>query len=138
MKLPNKMIAVRENVFVRWSALSPVEVNAAMSLAKGASDKYGKAHFFAVVAPECALPDSESRKTMSDTMPNMTSYCSTMSVVIEGRGLKGATLRSVAASFLLFSDKNIHVWSSLTEAVTTLRVNDAEELLAAASSAGIA
>ncbi len=132
------MLAVRENVLVRWSALSPAEVNAAMNLARVASEKYGKAHLFAVVAPECALPDPESRKALSETMSKMSSYCGSLSVVIEGRGIKGATLRSVAASFLLFSDKNMHVWSSLTEAVTALRVKDAEEILADASAAGIA
>jgi len=138
MQLTNKMVAVRENVLIRWSALSPAEVQRSVDLAKDTAARYGKVHFFAVVAPTCSLPDGDSRKTLSDNMPKMTEYCASMSVVIEGRGLKGATLRSVAASFLLFADKNMHVWSSLTEAVATLRVKDAEDILAQATTAGIA
>ena len=135
--LTNKMLTVRENVLVRWSSLSPGEVQRSVDLVKVTAAKHGKVHFFAIVSPECALPDAESRKTLSDNMVKMTGYCASISVVIEGRGLKGATLRSVAASFLLFADKNMHVWSSVAEAVSTLRVKDAEEILAAASTAGM-
>lgn len=138
MQLTNKMVAVRENVLIRWAALSPAEVQRSINLAKETAARHGKVHFFAVVGPTCALPDADSRKALSENMPKMTEYCASMSVVIEGSGLKGATLRSVAASFLLFADKNISVWSSLTEAVTTLRVKEAEDILAQATSAGIA
>ena len=138
MQLTNHMLAVRENVLIRWSALSPAEVQRSIKLAKYTAARYGKVHFFAVISPTCSLPDAESRKTLSDNMSKMTEYCASMSVVIEGRGLKVATLRSVSASFLLFADKNMHVWSSLSEAVATLRVKEAEDILAQATAAGIA
>lgn len=135
--MPNIMLTSRDTVLVRWVSLTPAEVERSVELAEATARKFGKVDFFAVVAPECALPNTESRTTLSNNMERMGAMCKTISVVIEGRGLKGATLRSVAASFLLFADKNKHVWGTLTEGVMAIRPNEAEELLKAAAAAGI-
>lgn len=136
--MQDKIIHVGSAVLVRWEQLTEESVTRsdAFTLNAAKSTPGGKVHYFAVITPTLPIPDAKVRAHMSKNLPMLQAVCLSINVVVEGRGLKQAAIRSVAASFLLFGDRTMHVWGNLEDAVAHLGLG--ADILASARSSGIA
>ncbi len=128
--MDDKIISYLDSVLVRWNRMSleGLQKSDAITLATAQSFA-NKINYFAIVPTTLPIPDAAVRAHMAKNLSVLRSSCRTISVVVEGQGLKQAALRSIAASFLLLGDRNMHVFGSLEAAVNSLKLPNAEALI---------
>ena len=133
-----KVVTLREVLMVRWNSMTieGMERANAMSFALGKEHGH-KAWFFYVVPQGLPLPDVAVRSHMSKTLDTLLAHCQGLAVVMEGRGLKHAAARSIAASFVLVAGKKLHIFGSMQEAVNSLKIPNGNEIVEVARREGI-
>lgn len=136
--MQEKIVTLRDVIMVRWNQLTIDEMRRSVAVTLDLGREYNnKAWSFFVIPSALPIPDAFTRAEMSKHLGNLLSACEALCVVIEGRGLKHATARTVAASFVLVSGRNMHVFGSLQEAFKGVNVPNADQLLELARKEGI-
>lgn len=98
---------VVHNVFVvRWLEPAPGDMKQILDQVREAHNVYkAPLIYMAIVPEECKLPDEVTRREMADAIPELFRVCSSVHLVLEGGGIKRATMRSVATGMFLLTGK---------------------------------
>ncbi|MDP2344556.1 MAG: STAS/SEC14 domain-containing protein [Deltaproteobacteria bacterium] len=133
-----KIISADDVVLIRWGTVTVEGIEKAEALVNDLKKKGGKVGYYAVVPGTAPIPDEAARKRMGESLKVLGSICENINLVFEGRGLKIAAARSVAASiFLVQGNRKMFMFSTLEEALQKQRPTDAAKLCAVAQEAGI-
>lgn len=133
-----KIFTFRDVVLVRWNDWTVEGIKAAVAATVAAGTTNGNMTWSFYVVPITApIPDNATRAQMSGILDTILGSSNAVCVVIEGKGMKYAAARAVAASFVLVAGRKLHIFGSLKEAVETLKVPDGAAVLAAALREGI-
>jgi hypothetical protein len=113
-----KIITLEDVVMVRWNYVTIDGIKRAEDLTKGVKRDVGRANYFAIVPSTAPLPDEPTRRRMGESLKLFLDICDTINLVFEGRGLKIAAARSVAASiFLIQGNRKMNMFSNIAEAL---------------------
>ncbi len=133
--------------FVRWRESVSADDCAEIvdRLRTEANDAGHKLIYVSSVPKELEVPDGPARRALSEGTEAAADLCSSIHVVIEGRGMRRALIRSVSAGLLLVTGRRgkgffIHETArdALTEAVATaVSGYEVEALLRQAAEAGL-
>jgi hypothetical protein len=97
-----------------------------------------QAVYVGLVGNDTEMPSDEVRKAMALNLPHMQAHCITVNLVLDGTGLRFAALRSVAAAmFLIQGNRQMHMYSTLEQALQVTRPNHVATVLHAAQQAGL-
>lgn len=136
--MDEKLITYRDVVMVRWNAMTvPAMVRVNEVINANGKEYNNKGWLLFVIPSSLPLPDAEVRAHMSKNLQNNLNACQAMAVIIEGRGLKHAAARSIAASFVLVAGRKLHIYGSMKEALTSLSIPGTEGLLDLAIKEGV-
>ena len=95
---------VSDVVLVRWVEPEARDVPGIVSrVREEAQGKPQAVDYVAVVSSDVPVPDDGVRKALSDTIDEMMEHCRSVHMVIEGRGLRRALVRSLSTSIMLLS-----------------------------------
>jgi len=70
---------------------------------KEAAKRREKLHYVAVIGSDVPVPDDATRKALSASVDEVLESCQTVHMVIEGKGLRRALVRSLSTSIILLS-----------------------------------
>jgi hypothetical protein len=89
--------------------------------------------YVGLVGNDTEMPTEEVRKQMGQNLSKLQVQCATVNLVLDGTGLRFAALRSTAAAmFLIQGNRQMHMYSSLDQALLATRPSQAATLLQAA------
>lgn len=132
------MITSDDVIMIRWGVITVEGIERAEWLSTEVKKNLGKVAYFAVVPGTAPIPDEPARKRMSESLKLLQGVCENINLVFEGKGLKIAAARSVAASiFLVSGNRKMCMFSTLEEAFQKQRPADAAKLSALALQNGI-
>jgi hypothetical protein len=132
------MIANDDVVMIRWGVIDIDNIVKAEDLVKATKLKVGKVSVISVVPSSSPVPDDAARKRMGVSIKLFQEICESINLVFEGRGLKIAAARSVAASiFLVSGNRKMSMFSSFEEAVTKQMPTKADRLKTVALASGV-
>lgn len=95
---------VSDIFFVRWIEPELDDVARIVDDVRAeAAERGRKLHYVAVIPTDVPVPDDAVRKALSSTVDEVLECCETMHMVIEGKGLRRALVRSVSTSIILLS-----------------------------------
>lgn len=90
--------------FVRW--IEP-ELNDVARIVDDvrteAANRGRRLHYVTVIGAEVPVPNDDVRRALSSTVDDVLECCETMHMVIEGKGLRRALVRSMSTSIILLS-----------------------------------
>ena len=95
--------AIGDVFFVRWLEPSPEDVQGILDGVREATEEGREVHYVAVVGEHIPPPSEEVRAAMKRTIDELLEQCTTVHLVIEGRGFRRAMARSVGTSIFLLS-----------------------------------
>ncbi len=95
---------VSDIFFVRWIEPEVDDVARIVDdVRTEAANRGRKLHYVAVIPTDVPVPDDAVRKAMSSTVDDVLECCETVHMVVEGKGLRRALVRSVSTSIILLS-----------------------------------
>ncbi|HMJ16016.1 MAG TPA: hypothetical protein VK524_31585 [Polyangiaceae bacterium] len=104
------------NVFiVRWIQPAAGDAKKILKALRAARDSCsGPIVYLAVLPEDCTAPEESTRKEISDGIPVVLEYCSSIHMVLEGSSMKRATMRAIAAGMFLLTGKRGRVMTHET------------------------
>jgi hypothetical protein len=92
--------------FVRWIHPTKGDSKAVLREVQEARRTSGTPLVYIAIAPSDAqTPPDDVRREMAEAIPLLLEYCAAVHLVIEGSGMRRATIRSVAAGMFLITGK---------------------------------
>jgi hypothetical protein len=92
--------------FVRWQNAERGDMKAVLRQVQEAKRTLnGPLIYVAIAPPEAQTPADDVRKELAEAIPVLLEHCSLVHLVIEGSGMRRATIRSVAAGMFLVTGK---------------------------------
>ena len=134
---PEQLCTFGDVVMVRWIAMTLDgidRVDAAIIAARA----NGPVTYVGLVGNDAAMPSDLVRKRLSDGLDRMSEFTRSISLVLDGTGVKFAAMRSAAAAvFLLKGTRRMKMFNSLDDCLGDRAPDRAQTLIEQARDAGI-
>lgn len=126
-----------EVVLVRWKDIT-TEGLARVDAAVRDATAFGHVIFVGLVGNESALPSEAVRQRMKSDLDEMAKTCQSVSLVLDGSGLRFSAMRSAAAAmFLIKGTRQMKMFATLNECLLDRVPDRAESLLTKAKAIGV-
>ena len=124
-----RILVVGEVVMVRWIDMT-VESIGRVDAAVDAARAMGPVTYIGLVGNESSMPSEEARKKLSDGLERMADHCKSISLILDGTGLKFSAMRSAAAAlFLIKGTRRMKMFNSLQDCLVDRVPAHAEALM---------
>jgi hypothetical protein len=124
-------------VMVRWIDVT-IEGLARVDAAVKAASAIGPVTYVGLVGNSSAMPSDDVRKRLTAGLEAMAEHCKSVSLVLDGTGLKFSAMRSAAAAvFLIKGTRQMKMYASLDECLRERLPERRESALAKAKSLGL-
>lgn len=102
------MTCTRGNIdnlyFVRWIRPEVDDAEAIVKEVRALRRAQDQAlHYFAIIGPDVDPPGDDVRASMKESIDDLLQHCSTVHLVIEGKGFRRAMARSIGTGIFLLS-----------------------------------
>lgn len=96
--------AVDDIFFVKWITPEVADAEQIVGDVKALHDDLGKpVRYIAVIGPHVDPPGEDVRSSMRKNIDDLLRYCTSVHIVIEGKGFRRAMARSIGTSIFLLS-----------------------------------
>lgn len=132
-----QLFSIDDVVMVRWINMT-VEGIDRVDAAVVAARAHGPVTYVGLVGNDSAMPTDAARRRLSDGLERMGEFTKSISLVLDGTGMKFAAMRSAAAAvFLIKGTRRMKMFNSLDECLADRAPDRARALLEQARNAGI-
>jgi hypothetical protein len=126
-----------EVVLVRWYEMTISGIDRADGAVRQAK-AFGPVIYVGLVGSDAAMPSEDVRKRLADGLDSLSPMCQSVSLVLDGTGMKFSAMRSAAAAlFLIKGNRQMRMFSSLAECLADRAPRRADTVLTKAKGAGI-
>ena len=126
-----------EVVLVRWLEVTADGLDRA-DAAVQAGLAHGPVIYVGLVGNASTMPTDDLRKRLASGLEKIGAHCHSVSLVLDGTGLKFSAMRSAAAAvFLIKGTRQMKMYASLEDCLTDRLPQRRDAVLAKARSAGL-
>ena len=96
--------SVEDLYFVKWIAPEVADADQIIDDVRSLSEEIGKpVRYIAIIGPDVDPPSEEVRSSMRKNIDDLLRHCTSVHIVIEGKGFRRAMARSIGTSIFLLS-----------------------------------
>ncbi len=127
------MTCTRGNIdnlyFVRWIRPEVDDAEAIVRDVRALREAQEQAvHYFAIIGPDVDPPGDDVRASMKESIDDLLQHCSTVHLIIEGKGFRRAMARSIGTGIFLLSKNRGRTFAHdrIEDALTRVGLSSAE------------